>query len=87
MEHLNKCLPQNAENFYKSRRSVICERLDEQLNKGVEKCYTEIRDLVCLANDNDKKLFMNIMDTKDYSNINSIAMLGKIAQYCLNKYG
>ena len=82
LSYINQCLPSKLEKFYKSKRSIRCKTLSNNMFEAQGKCYEEIQKTFCKAFPENSNLFMNILDQSDLMNMDSFSMIKKVADQC-----
>ena len=82
LAHVNKCLPKAFQKFYKSKKPIKCKKLNQEAFDAQGKCYVEVQDMFCVAFPENMNLFMNVLDTKDLLNFDSLKMIRETAEKC-----
>ena len=85
LEHVNKCLPKHLERFYKVKKPMKCNKLSQDAFEAQGKCYQDQQSLFCKAFPENKDLFIEVLDHRDFINMNSVSMIRKTAEKCVPK--
>ncbi|RNA03447.1 stanniocalcin family [Brachionus plicatilis] len=85
LNHVNECLPRYFEKAYKSSRPIQCKKLSNQAFRAQTNCYKDIQKDFCIAFEENKILFVKVMDNSDLMNFESIAMIRKATEKCSTK--
>ena len=82
LDHINNCLPKSLEKFYKAKRSIKCKKLNGDAFEAQGKCYAQAQKEFCKGFPENKKHFLDVLDQKDFMNMDSIRMIKETADRC-----
>jgi hypothetical protein len=82
LQHINKCLPNSLKKFYMAKRSIKCKKLNQEAFEAQGKCYSQVQKEFCVGFPENKDHFMNVLDQKDFINMESIKMIRDTADKC-----
>lgn len=84
LDAVNKCLPKKFEKFYR-KTTCRCRRLFNEAFDEQAKCYLEIKDKFCKGFNENKILFVKVLDYADIMMPDAISMIKKAASGCKPK--
>lgn len=84
IDHINKCLPNSTKKIYTKSRAINCDSLNDNAFKMQQKCYETILNDFCIGFSENKKLFLNSIDTSDLANSASLSMMLTVIGKCKN---